>query len=44
MSERAEHDHLMQYATNRIVELESLLLVDVPEIICILKNAGLYLG
>lgn len=31
VSERAEHDHLMQYATNRIVELESLLLVDVPE-------------
>ena len=27
----SEPDHLMQYATNRIVELESLLLVDVPE-------------
>lgn len=27
----SEPDHLMQYATNRIVELESLLLVNVPE-------------
>ena len=26
-----EHGSLLQYATNRIIELESLLLVDVPD-------------
>lgn len=27
-------DQLLEYATNRIVELESLLLVDAPETVC----------